>query len=1330
MDIFYRGILDKSHSWGVVATELCLALERKGFGIKMSDPVHKDVWDPARVDPRLQTKLNSNTDCDFALSYCVPPNLKALPKVPRAHIYNYEFSVIPTGWKELINENVQLFLPSSAFARDIFLNNGVRPEITEVLPHGIDLGKYNPQIAPVDLGTKKFVFLCVSSPHLRKGLDVLLEAFGEEFATTEPVELVIKTSIPQKLQGFEVDIRKVLDSVRNKHLALPQVRVVTDYYPSLAPLYRAAHCYVSPNHSECFGLTELEAVCCGLPIIVTGYGGYLDFLTNENSFLVQYDLAYAPRAMQYWHANDKSKCANPRKLHLRQQMRYVFNNYKIAQQKARIAYEQIAPKYTWDKVADRFIELAGKYKILDPSNYRTITKQVPVGVLAPKMAVTPDKEPLATEKEKLDALRASLVPVVSTELIDVTDTQPLKLSSFSIVLNEEHNIAELLDNIYEIFDEIVLVDGGSTDGTLREINHFIRAKGTDKIKLFTRQQNDLIRYSAKWNQADQRNYALDQCTGDWVMMLDADERLDFAFRSRVRQLIASGRSKAYAFAKYHYWEALDVIRTDGWWFPNYSYRLWKNNEGVKYEQKARHCQPIIASLGVPPVISVKDYKDHGYLTKHIIHHLHYLKQSTNELRLYRANDKDVRTIEELKQGLETRKVPSLHAALRGNAIVDTSDPNGKNALFFCEQFKIYSGGRYHLFQEAYSLAKAGVNVYFVSNLTPLYINDYPKLTNFKVFENWAIPPGIKFDFVVGTPANCGARAVNYSKKHSIPCVLVSLETPNFIKQYRGGVDSEESHWNEFKQALPSADVVFCSAELPAKALTEWVNVPREKIELMPPAINDFAFKRIGDIKKANTLIYVSRIVEHKKFDNLLDAVGRFQRKSPHAPTLDIIGAGNPVGIDRLLKQSKVKARFYANISDIAKFQLIKRSSGLVSPSIYEGFGMSPIEGLQCNVPVVCYDLPIFHETVGDTITYVPLNDVNGLAAAIEKLIVEPETFTHKTQQGFNLVSARYSLQAMVSRWRSVLINRLFPSSTTVTTLTPQRPRFSVCIIALNEAEYLRSTLDQVYHWDACHEIIIVEGSDRLYPKEHLSPDGLSGDGTTEIIRNYPDPKKKIKYISGVYTDKIEQRNEYAKRITGNYALILDADEFYTRDDLDRIVQDAEANPEVELFTFDFSHDLSQRTYYHLWYNFQQHVLGGYWDIPHNRIYKWTPGTLYKDGDHNHPVKPNGAKMIAPRVKALASRAKCIHTGFAKSVRNQKDKNKYYQDRGEGKESNPELRARRQMYIDCRLAYENWVPGKGLPHDASVLAFGAPLPEVLKMHEYYSDPSILLRERNR
>ena len=53
-------------------------------------------------------------------------------------------------------------------------------------------------------------------------------------------------------------------------------------------LMMAADCYVSLHRSEGFGLTMAEAMMCGKPVIATAYSGNVDFMSDDDSFLIPY----------------------------------------------------------------------------------------------------------------------------------------------------------------------------------------------------------------------------------------------------------------------------------------------------------------------------------------------------------------------------------------------------------------------------------------------------------------------------------------------------------------------------------------------------------------------------------------------------------------------------------------------------------------------------------------------------------------------------------------------------------------------------------------------------------------------------------------------------------------------------------------------------------------------------------------------------------------------------------------------------------------------------------------------------------------------------------
>src|SRR6188474_578281 len=76
--------------------------------------------------------------------------------------------------------------------------------------------------------------------------------------------------------------------------------------------------------------------------------------------------------------------------------------------------------------------------------------------------------------------------------------------------NERTNIGPCLDSVAAIADELLVADSGSTDGTLE----YLAARGDCRII-----EREYV-YSG-----DFKNWAIPQCTHDWVLIIDADERV-------------------------------------------------------------------------------------------------------------------------------------------------------------------------------------------------------------------------------------------------------------------------------------------------------------------------------------------------------------------------------------------------------------------------------------------------------------------------------------------------------------------------------------------------------------------------------------------------------------------------------------------------------------------------------------------------------------------------------------------------------------------------------------------------------------------------------------
>lgn len=157
-----------------------------------------------------------------------------------------------------------------------------------------------------------------------------------------------------------------------------------------------------------------------------------------------------------------------------------------------------------------------------------------------------------------------------------------KLSVAIITRNEEAHIGACLSSVAWA-DEIVVVDGGSSDRTL-EICRDSQASWASKIKLLERPWNGF---------REQRTFAMDKAQHDWIFVIDSDERCSPELRDRLQALLAAPGGppiRAYKVHRQEYFLGKPIFH--GCWNPSYQDRFF-HRKGVYYKNDI-HEYPIFA----------------------------------------------------------------------------------------------------------------------------------------------------------------------------------------------------------------------------------------------------------------------------------------------------------------------------------------------------------------------------------------------------------------------------------------------------------------------------------------------------------------------------------------------------------------------------------------------------------------------------------------------------------------------------------------------------------------------------------------------------------------
>jgi glycosyltransferase involved in cell wall biosynthesis len=171
----------------------------------------------------------------------------------------------------------------------------------------------------------------------------------------------------------------------------------------------------------------------------------------------------------------------------------------------------------------------------------------------------------------------------------------VRLSAVVITKNEARNIEACLDSL-AFCDQRIVVDGGSEDGTAS----LAQAKGAS------------VTIAEEWTGfGPQKNLALSLATGEWVLSIDADERVSQDLAAEIRRVITEGLAEGYEMPRLSTFCGR-AMRHSGW-YPDYVLRLFRRSRG-RFSHDLVHerviCDGQVGRLTEPlthhPVLRLED----------------------------------------------------------------------------------------------------------------------------------------------------------------------------------------------------------------------------------------------------------------------------------------------------------------------------------------------------------------------------------------------------------------------------------------------------------------------------------------------------------------------------------------------------------------------------------------------------------------------------------------------------------------------------------------------------------------------------------------------------
>lgn len=238
------------------------------------------------------------------------------------------------------------------------------------------------------------------------------------------------------------------------------------------------------------------------------------------------------------------------------------------------------------------------------------------------------------------------------------------------------------------------------------------------------------------------------------------------------------------------------------------------------------------------------------------------------------------------------------------------------------------------------------------------------------------------------------------------------------------------------QATTRADMVLTDSDCSRADIQRYLAVPGEKVRAFPIGVNA-AFHPIPAGAERDAvlarysveppyLLYVGGITGRKNIARLFEAYA--QVRVPRPDLRLVIGGKrqwHTEEMDMTFRRLDIagQVRFTGYVDDADLPALYSAAEAFVFPSLYEGFGLPPLEAMACGTPVITSNTSSLPEAVGDAGLQVDPYDVDALANAITRVLTDDTLRTHLRERGI-VRAAQFTWQRVaegaLATYRTVL----------------------------------------------------------------------------------------------------------------------------------------------------------------------------------------------------------------------------------------------------------------------------------------------------------------------
>jgi glycosyltransferase involved in cell wall biosynthesis len=197
-------------------------------------------------------------------------------------------------------------------------------------------------------------------------------------------------------------------------------------------------------------------------------------------------------------------------------------------------------------------------------------------------------------------------------------------------------------------------------------------------------------------------------------------------------------------------------------------------------------------------------------------------------------------------------------------------------------------------------------------------------------------------------------------------------------------------WKTQKYLIQQSSLVLCISKATQNDLRRVINKENLQSDIVYVPLPNKSRK---PVKKREPYFVTLGGSVHKNLHNVISAFHTIH-KNNSSFTLKVLG-----DVD-IKEEGLEEIPEYVQFEDMSRYQRhLQHASGLIFCSFHEGLGLPPIEGMNCNCPLLLSDIPSLRETCNEYACFVDPNNVNEIADGIHEIIHNQEHWIIKSGEG-------------------------------------------------------------------------------------------------------------------------------------------------------------------------------------------------------------------------------------------------------------------------------------------------------------------------------------------